>query len=130
MKNVIAGGGLAAVRAAEAMRTAGFDGENVILGAEPHLPYSRPELSKGFLRGESNRGALFLQTQAFYDEWKIDVRPGRRVAATKTSQVNEVSVDAGNFGDICAGAAVVNAMVLNSATPEAAKANAAALPRP
>ena len=51
----------------------------------------------------------------------------RTALATKTSQVNEVSVDAGNFGDICAGAAVVNAMVLNSATPEAAKANAAAL---
>ncbi|MHB8879676.1 MAG: hypothetical protein ACYC8T_38800, partial [Myxococcaceae bacterium] len=47
--------------------------------------------------------------------------------ATTTSQVNDVSVLAGNQNDVCAGAALVNAMVLNSATPDAASANAAAL---
>lgn len=54
---------------------------------------------------------------------------GRRRLATEASQVNEVSADPGidNADRICGGAAAVNALILNSTTPEAAKANAQAL---
>lgn len=51
----------------------------------------------------------------------------RTELATTASQVNDISVTAGNEGDICGGAALMNALVLGSATPEAARANAAAL---
>lgn len=49
---VIAGAGLAGLRAAQAARAAGHEGEIVLLGDEPHPPYTRPPLSKELLKGE------------------------------------------------------------------------------
>jgi 3-phenylpropionate/trans-cinnamate dioxygenase ferredoxin reductase subunit len=49
---VIAGAGLAGLRAAQAARAAGHEGELVLIGAEPHPPYMRPPLSKELLKGE------------------------------------------------------------------------------
>lgn len=46
------GGGLAGAGAALELRRLGFDGRLALVGAEAHLPYSRPPLSKGFLRAE------------------------------------------------------------------------------
>ena len=46
---VIVGASLAGLRAAEAARKHGFRGEVVLIGAEDHLPYDRPPLSKAFL---------------------------------------------------------------------------------
>ena len=44
---VIVGAGLAGAKAAQTLRAEGFDGRVVLLGAEAHLPYERPPLSKG-----------------------------------------------------------------------------------
>lgn len=46
---VIVGAGQAGARAAEAMRGAGFTGRVTLIGAESHLPYERPQLSKATL---------------------------------------------------------------------------------
>ena len=46
---VIVGAALAGLRAAEAARRFGFSGEISLIGAEPHLPYDRPPLSKQYL---------------------------------------------------------------------------------
>ncbi len=46
---VIVGAAVAGLRAAEAARRFGFTGEISLIGAEPHLPYDRPPLSKEFL---------------------------------------------------------------------------------
>jgi 3-phenylpropionate/trans-cinnamate dioxygenase ferredoxin reductase subunit len=43
---VIVGASLGGLRAAEAVRKAGFTGEVVVIGDEPHMPYNRPPLSK------------------------------------------------------------------------------------
>lgn len=48
---VIVGAGLAAVHAVETLRTEGYAGSLTIVGAEPQLPYERPQLSKEFLKG-------------------------------------------------------------------------------
>lgn len=45
---VVVGASLAGLRAVEAARKAGFAGEIVLIGAEPHLPYDRPPLSKEY----------------------------------------------------------------------------------
>lgn len=50
---VIVGGSLAGLRAAEAVRRSGFDGEILVIGAEPHMPYNRPPLSKDALQDHS-----------------------------------------------------------------------------
>lgn len=48
-KLVVVGGSLAGLRAAEAARRAGYSGAITLIGAEKHLPYDRPPLSKAFL---------------------------------------------------------------------------------
>jgi 3-phenylpropionate/trans-cinnamate dioxygenase ferredoxin reductase component len=49
---VIVGASLAGLRAAQAVRAAGFTGELTIVGDEPRMPYTRPPLSKELLAGE------------------------------------------------------------------------------
>ncbi|MCT4356210.1 FAD-dependent oxidoreductase [Streptomyces sp. Je 1-79] len=46
---VVVGASLAGLRAAESARHAGFDGTITLIGAEQHVPYYRPILSKMFL---------------------------------------------------------------------------------
>jgi NADPH-dependent 2,4-dienoyl-CoA reductase/sulfur reductase-like enzyme len=46
---VIVGASLAGVESARALRSLGYDGRLTIVGEEPHPPYDRPPLSKGFL---------------------------------------------------------------------------------
>ncbi|HEX4290609.1 MAG TPA: FAD-dependent oxidoreductase [Trebonia sp.] len=48
----IAGAGLGGLRAAEQLRAAGHAGPITVLGAEPHMPYNRPPLSKELLAHE------------------------------------------------------------------------------
>lgn len=45
----VVGASLAGIRAVEAARKAGHEGTVTLVGAEPHLPYDRPPLSKAFL---------------------------------------------------------------------------------
>jgi 3-phenylpropionate/trans-cinnamate dioxygenase ferredoxin reductase subunit len=43
---VIVGASLAGAKAAEELRTRGFDGRIVLIGAEPERPYERPPLTR------------------------------------------------------------------------------------
>ena len=49
---VVVGGSLAGIRACGGLRSNGFDGVITLVGAEPHLPYDRPPLSKKLLSGQ------------------------------------------------------------------------------
>jgi len=77
---VVIGAGHAGGRAVEAMRMAGFEGEIVLVGAEPHLPYERPPLSKEVLQAKPEYAFPFIRPQEYYDEHNIELRLG--VAAT------------------------------------------------
>jgi len=73
----IVGTSLAGLRAAETLRREGFDGRVVAIGAEPHLPYDRPPLSKEFLRGEASPGDIVLRKQGVDDlelDWRLKAR--------------------------------------------------------
>jgi len=48
-KIVVVGNGIAGLTACDSLRSAGFDGELTVVGAERHRPYSRPALSKALL---------------------------------------------------------------------------------
>jgi 3-phenylpropionate/trans-cinnamate dioxygenase ferredoxin reductase subunit len=78
---VIAGGGLAAAKAAETLRDEGFDGEIVLLGAEPERPYERPPLSKGYLQGSDSRDSVYVHPAGWYAEHDVDLRQGVTVTA-------------------------------------------------
>ena len=73
----IVGAGLAGARAAETLRAEGFDGRVVLFGAEAHLPYERPALSKGYLQGTAE--APFVHPAEWYTEQDVDLRLGARV---------------------------------------------------
>ncbi|HET9521163.1 MAG TPA: FAD-dependent oxidoreductase [Candidatus Limnocylindrales bacterium] len=78
---VIVGAGLAAARAAEALRTERYEGSITILGDEPERPYLRPPLSKEYLRGESDREGVYVHPATFYTEQQIDLRSATTVCA-------------------------------------------------
>ena len=77
---VVVGASLAGLRATEALRRDGFDGRIVLVGAEPHLPYDRPPLSKQLLAGEWEPQELALR-RGPYDELGIELRLGVRATA-------------------------------------------------
>ncbi len=75
---VVVGGGHAAGQAVASLRQDGFDGEIVVIGDEPHIPYQRPPLSKQYLSGEHTIDRVYLRAAAFYDERKITLHLGTR----------------------------------------------------
>lgn len=70
----IIGAGLAGAKAAEALRVEGFDGRVVLLGAEPHRPYERPPLSKGYLQGNADRETVYVHPAEWYAEHQVELR--------------------------------------------------------
>src|SRR4051812_16079051 len=79
--HLIVGGGLAAGKAAEAMRDEGFDGRIVLVTAEGERPYERPPLSKEYLRAEAAREKLYVHPEDWYAEHDVELRLGERVTA-------------------------------------------------
>ncbi|GLI28587.1 pyridine nucleotide-disulfide oxidoreductase [Agromyces rhizosphaerae] len=76
---VVVGASLAGLRAVEAARRTGFEGEIVLVGREPALPYDRPPLSKRYLVGEAEVD-FYKTEEEIRDGLGVDLRLG--VAAT------------------------------------------------
>jgi NADPH-dependent 2,4-dienoyl-CoA reductase/sulfur reductase-like enzyme len=89
----IVGASLAGLRAAQDLRAQGYEDDLVMVGAEPHVPYDRPPLSKDYLRGSIEAADLELAEQSDIDElearWhlgvaaeRLDLTTGRITLAT------------------------------------------------
>lgn len=77
---VIVGAGQAGAMAAAELRQQGFTGQLILIGAEPHLPYERPPLSKdALLQPDSTRCQIFADT--FYPQQAITLKLGVSVQA-------------------------------------------------
>lgn len=83
---VIVGGSLAGATAAATLRGDGFDGEIELIGAETRLPYNRPPLSKGYLRGQDRFEDQLVKPAGYYAEQRIDLRLGARATAIDASR--------------------------------------------
>ena len=59
---VIVGASLAGYRTAQALRAEGYAGRIHLVGAEPHLPYERPSLSKSYLARTAPEADIWLAT--------------------------------------------------------------------
>jgi 3-phenylpropionate/trans-cinnamate dioxygenase ferredoxin reductase subunit len=70
---LLVGGGLASANCARWLRRSGAEGSILLVGREPELPYERPPLSKGYLRGEEGRSDALAQPPEFYVENNIEV---------------------------------------------------------
>jgi NADPH-dependent 2,4-dienoyl-CoA reductase/sulfur reductase-like enzyme len=72
---VVVGASLAGLRAAESLRRGGYDGALTMIGAERHLPYDRPPLSKQILTGKAGPDDLALHLDADLDvEWQLGLQ--------------------------------------------------------
>ena len=74
---VILGAGAAGNAAAETLRQDSFQGRILMITNDPHLPYDRPNLSKGYLSGEAGPDALPWRTAEFYQDHDIEVLLGQ-----------------------------------------------------
>ncbi len=81
MNIVVIGGGLAAANAVSELRDRGYADDITLVGAEPHLPYERPPLSKGLLLGTDAPESVFVHDRAWYDGQRVELRLGTRVTA-------------------------------------------------
>jgi len=71
---VVVGGGPAGLAAARSYREHGGALGVTIVAAEAEAPYSRPPLTKEFLRGELGREELDLEAAGWYAEHEVDLR--------------------------------------------------------
>jgi 3-phenylpropionate/trans-cinnamate dioxygenase ferredoxin reductase component len=93
---IIVGAGLAGAKAAETLRSEGFDGRVIMIGAEQQRPYERPPLSKAYLRGEAERDALYVHDDGFYTANNVELRLGRTAVHLDTS-IRQVALDDGTW---------------------------------
>lgn len=80
----VVGGGLAGLRAVTSLRRKGHTGPLTLIGAESHLPYDRPPLSKDVLRGQRNDTTLPL------DPGKLDLEVRTATSAVSLAVADRV----------------------------------------
>ena len=83
---VIVGASLAGGTAAVTLREDGFDGDIVLIGAEAQLPYNRPPLSKGYLRGQDRFEDQLVKPASYYAEQRIALKLGARATRIDAGQ--------------------------------------------
>jgi len=91
---VVVGASLAGWRAVEALRTEGFDGAITLVGAELHLPYDRPPLSKQILAGTWSPEKAVLADRKRSSELRVHEVLGHR-AVNLDPVARQVEIDDG-----------------------------------
>jgi NADPH-dependent 2,4-dienoyl-CoA reductase/sulfur reductase-like enzyme len=92
-KIAVVGASLAGLRSVEFIRRAKFEGELVLIGDEPHLPYDRPPLSKEILRGEWDEDRIALRRKS-YGDLNVELMLGRRAVELRATE-REVCLESG-----------------------------------
>jgi 3-phenylpropionate/trans-cinnamate dioxygenase ferredoxin reductase subunit len=91
---VIVGAGQAGFETAAALRAEGYQDPITLIGDEPHLPYQRPPLSKGFILDKQGMDEIELRPSQFFGNHRIDLLTGVRVTAIDRAS-QRVSLDSG-----------------------------------
>jgi apoptosis-inducing factor 3 len=78
---VIAGGGAAALAAADMLRRCGYSGPLTMVSADDAPPYDRPNLSKDFLAGTAPEEWMPLRGAQYYADRNIDLVLNQRITA-------------------------------------------------
>jgi 3-phenylpropionate/trans-cinnamate dioxygenase ferredoxin reductase subunit len=76
---VVVGTGHGGVQTGNALRRAGWVGPITLVGAEPHLPYQRPPLSKSCADAEALDDLALFHPAAHYDSLGVDLELGAQV---------------------------------------------------
>jgi NADPH-dependent 2,4-dienoyl-CoA reductase/sulfur reductase-like enzyme len=83
---VVVGASLAGLRAVEAARKSGFTGGITLIGAEEHLPYDRPPLSKAFLDAAERPDVIFRGERYLRAELGVELLLGAPAEALNTAR--------------------------------------------
>jgi 3-phenylpropionate/trans-cinnamate dioxygenase ferredoxin reductase subunit len=83
---VVVGGGLCGGNATLEVSRLAPDVHVTLISSEAHLPYQRPPLSKGFLRGTEPFEAAFVAPRAEYERLGIDLMLGTTVQKLQPAQ--------------------------------------------
>jgi len=83
---VIIGASHAAAQLSASLRLEGWDGDILVVGDEPYLPYQHPPLSKTFLSGDKTVADLYIRPAAFYEKSNIRFRQARVTAIHRAQQ--------------------------------------------
>lgn len=78
---VIVGGGLAGAKTAEELRMRDFTGRILLFGAEEHLPYERPPLSKEYFAGHKQLADFTVHNGDWYRDHRVDLHLGTTITA-------------------------------------------------
>ncbi|GAA3975649.1 FAD-dependent oxidoreductase [Actinomadura viridis] len=95
---IVVGGGLAGVRAVEALRNQGFEGEVTLVSAERHRPYDRPPLSKAVLAGDRDDTTVeadweALRVRLLLGERATGLRPAPGGGGTLATTAGDLDFD-------------------------------------
>lgn len=116
---LVVGAGLGGLRTAEQLRTAGHQGRISLIGAEPHVPYDRPPLSKQVLTGEWEPARTTLRDIEGLDE--LGVRSHLGSAAVALRHHGDAGPGRGRCEVELAGGATLHGDVVVVATGVAAR---------
>jgi 3-phenylpropionate/trans-cinnamate dioxygenase ferredoxin reductase component len=92
---LLIGGGLAAANCARWLREEGGEGSVLLVGREPHPPYNRPPLSKGYLQGKESKEEVLFRPDEWWRDQEIELLtrtsvmrldPGERVATLSNDE--------------------------------------------
>ncbi|WP_016933428.1 NAD(P)/FAD-dependent oxidoreductase [Rhodococcus sp. R1101] len=78
---LIVGGGLAGAKLAEELRARDFPGRILLIGAEEHLPYERPPLSKDYFAGRKQLADFTVHDGDWYRDHRVELLLGTKVTA-------------------------------------------------
>jgi apoptosis-inducing factor 3 len=95
---VIVGAGVAGNAAAEMLRRRGFSGTITMIGADPAVPYDRPNLSKDYLAGTAEESWIPFHSSSFYTKHDIELLTATRVTSVDVAN-HKVSLDNGDTRD-------------------------------
>jgi 3-phenylpropionate/trans-cinnamate dioxygenase ferredoxin reductase subunit len=71
--HLLIGGGLAAANCARWLREEGGEGSVLLVGREPHPPYNRPPLSKGYLQDSEPLEEVLFRPDEWWEEQRIEL---------------------------------------------------------
>ena len=95
---LIVGASLAGAKAAETLRSEGFGGRVILIGAETERPYERPPLSKGYLLGKDEKSVIYVHEEGWYAEHDVDLRLGVTVTSVDPAGRTVTTADGETVG--------------------------------
>ncbi|WP_167678658.1 FAD-dependent oxidoreductase [Rhodococcus sp. B10] len=97
---VVVGAGVAGLRVVQGVRREGYDGPVSVIGAETHLPYDRPPLSKQVLTGELGAVAAEYHGRDYFRDLGVTMLTGAQVSAVDVSaRVLSVQLDGSSVAE-------------------------------